>query len=84
MEVGDRHVAPQPRQRGADGRDLIGTLDRARTVAVAVHGEQHLGSTWLKRSTTLRTPNSGAHEVQMAPRLAVASSATSASGTFGR
>ena len=31
--------------------------------------------TWPSRSTTLRTPNSGAHEVQVAPRLAVASSA---------
>jgi hypothetical protein len=42
------------------------------------------GSTCLNRSTTDRTPNSGAQLVQIAPSDAVASSATTASGTFGR
>ena len=42
-----------------------------------------VGSIWATRSTTLRAPNSGAQEAQIAPREAQARKATSASGMFG-
>ena len=42
------------------------------------------GSIWRKRSSTLSTPNSGGQLDQMAPRLAVARKATTASTPFGR
>jgi hypothetical protein len=41
------------------------------------------GSIWLKRSTTVGVPNSGAQLDQIAPMLAVARKATSVSATFG-
>ena len=42
-----------------------------------------MGEIWARRSITLRGPKSGEHDDQMAPRLAVASSPTKASGMFG-
>ena len=42
-----------------------------------------LGAICPKRSTTPLMPKSGEHEDQIAPRLAVASMATTVSGTFG-
>ena len=43
-----------------------------------------MGSICAKRSTTDRTPNSGAHDDHTAPRLAAARNATVVSGMFGR
>src|SRR5439155_448996 len=41
------------------------------------------GSIWPNRSATARTPKSGEHDDQMAPRLAVARNATRVCGQFG-
>jgi hypothetical protein len=42
------------------------------------------GSIWAKRSTTLRTPNSGAQLDHVAPMLAQPRKAATVSGMFGR
>jgi hypothetical protein len=42
------------------------------------------GSIWAKRSTTLRTPNSGAQLDQVAPMLAQPRKAATVSGMLGR
>jgi hypothetical protein len=43
-----------------------------------------VGSICWNRDTTLAVPNSGAHDAQTAPRLAVARNATRVSAMFGR
>ena len=71
---GRRGSSPPPRDGRSTGR---GSRSRRRSASTA-------GSSCTRRSTTLRTPSSGAQLAQTAPRLAVAANATSVSGMFGR
>ena len=76
---GSRPWRPAPERR-ADGRDLIGSLDGARTIAIAVHGEQHLGVDLAEAIDHAAHAELGRARGPDGARLAVASSATSASG----
>ena len=81
----DAHGAAQTRQRGDDLPNLRRALEHFAAVSVArSRASSTVGSICRKRSSTLLTPNSGAQLDQIAPKLAVAKNAITASPPFGK
>ena len=83
VEVRDQDGALKGRQLGAERVDDLAAIERLSPVRVAIDRDEHLRLDLDEPIDQARVPKSGEQLAQIAPMLAHASSAMTASGMFG-